>query len=603
MASENLVNALFEIIQTNNKEKLSYDDFEINLLKGINLPNDEIDRALSLILSQAQVNLNVVGETKGGTFIISPSFSASVISTIKYENQFIEGKQENIDRKNIQANNELVDIILLNGVIMTPQLVNSMIKDYEGLSANEANGLWDNYSNLSREQKDALHDAHKRKVMSLIENEQVPRNIKDQLIKVQNSNEALYKLGKSIEGGYTLEDIIRLKEFIRRALEQEDVIEKFPGYKDVDQMTIQELESVRQYVDARDHKMQNTGMEKVQIELQNARKTSQTLKVDTTQGYFDSTNEKLPNNYATDHTDAKCSKYFDTGTFGLYLGNEITIAATMSTFIKTMRGLGLTKEEYAEAIKFFSEYKVDSVDIDRMKTKVFGLINSNFNGTPLAAKLGEALTKGVFEDVLLAMAENPEVFKERVVQPYIQGLEQELTDEEIMAEEFPEFNNSLEMASETQRISMFVDQEVDENKYRRIRDQEVEASGAIKKETLLVDERFIAGYDKKNFGKGVEEDPLADLFGGEDVYGAFLGGANIDKGVSSNASANSSSSSSVFFNPTNPDQTQEVFSEVRTSDYIGAFNGLKDPLKKQEQKKDDKENEEQGRTDDEEPGQ
>lgn len=602
MASENLVNALFEIIQTNNKEKLSYDDFEINLLKGINLPNDEIDRALSLILSQAQVNPNVVGETKGGTFIISPSFSASVISTIKYENQFIEGKQENIDRKNIQANNELVEIILLNGVIMTPQLVNSMIKDYEGLSANEANGLWDNYSNLSREQKDALHDAHKRKVMSLIENEQVPRNIKDKLIEAQNSNEAMYKLGKSIEGGYTLEDIIRLKEFIRRVLEQEDVIEKFPEFKDVDQMTIQELEAVRQYVDARDHKMQNTGMEKLQTELQNARKTSQTSKVDTTQGYFDSTNEKLPNNYATDHIDAKCSKYFDTG-FGLYLGNEITIASTMSTFIKTMRGLGLTKEEYDETIKFFSEYKPESNSIYRIESEILNFIQKRFNGIPLADKLESAIKEGTVEHILLAMAENPEVFKERVVQPYKQGLEQELTDQEIMAEEFPQFNNSLEMASETQRISMFVDQEVDENKYRRIRDQEVEASGAIKKETLLVDERFIAGYDKKIFGKGVEEDPLADLFGGEDVYGAFLEGANIDKGVSSNASANSSSSSSVFFNPTNPDQTQEVFSEVRTSDYIGAFNGLKDPLKKLEQKKDDKENEEQSRTDDEEPGQ
>ena len=36
MASENLVNNLFEIIQSNTKEKLSYGDFEKDLIKSIN---------------------------------------------------------------------------------------------------------------------------------------------------------------------------------------------------------------------------------------------------------------------------------------------------------------------------------------------------------------------------------------------------------------------------------------------------------------------------------------------------------------------------------------------------------------------------------------
>ena len=166
MASENLVNDLFEIIQSNTKEKLSYDDFEKDLAKSVNLPNDEMDRALSIMLSQAEVNPNVIGESKGGTFIISPSFSASVISTIKYENQFIEGKAENAERKLINnKSNALVDAAFAVNIIMTPELVNNMIQNYSSLSFEERDALWSKALTMDRKTLTSLREAHNKKIM------------------------------------------------------------------------------------------------------------------------------------------------------------------------------------------------------------------------------------------------------------------------------------------------------------------------------------------------------------------------------------------------------------------------------------------------------
>lgn len=170
MASENLVNDLFEIVQSNTKEKLSYDDFEKDLVKSINLPNDEMDRALSIMLSQAEVNPNVIGESKGGSFVISPSFSASVVSTIKYENQFIEGKAENAERNLINNKSDaMLEAAFAANIIMTPELVDNMIQNYSSLSLEERDALWSKALTMDRETLTSLREAHNKKIMEYAE--------------------------------------------------------------------------------------------------------------------------------------------------------------------------------------------------------------------------------------------------------------------------------------------------------------------------------------------------------------------------------------------------------------------------------------------------
>lgn len=173
MASENLVNGLYEIIQANSNEKISYNDFEKDLLKSINLSNDEIDRALALILSQAEVNPNILGETKGGTFIVSPSLSAAVISTIKYENQFIPGKEEFESRMNINKN---IDDITAGLFIMTPELIDHFVNNLDKISTNEKRALIGNLSKMTYDQRKKVVSHFRGKLDEMKEEASTPKD-------------------------------------------------------------------------------------------------------------------------------------------------------------------------------------------------------------------------------------------------------------------------------------------------------------------------------------------------------------------------------------------------------------------------------------------
>ncbi len=115
----------------NNQEEISYNDFENDLNKAYNLPKDEVDRAISIMIHQAEVNPNIIGEYKGGTFIISHSFVNAVTSTIKYENKFITGKVE-YDNNNKTAKDDL-----LSALIITPPLLSRMLDNFDNLNNNE----------------------------------------------------------------------------------------------------------------------------------------------------------------------------------------------------------------------------------------------------------------------------------------------------------------------------------------------------------------------------------------------------------------------------------------------------------------------------------
>lgn len=240
MASENLVNDLFEIVQSNTKEKLSYYDFEKDLLKSINLPNDEIDRALSIMLSQAQVNPNVIGESKGGTFMVSPSFSASVISTIKYENQFIEGKVEFENRKNQVT--EIQDLTA-GMIIMTDELINKMIDSYQSLSSSERDKLWCSYSQMSDEEKDALQDAHDNMLKDLYENPNVTPKQQEELGQSRKVNTQRKQRTRRIRKQMDPDDRESLKEDLQSFKEKNPEVyeEYFAKFGPIETLTDEQL--------------------------------------------------------------------------------------------------------------------------------------------------------------------------------------------------------------------------------------------------------------------------------------------------------------------------------------------------------------------------
>lgn len=141
MASENLVNNLWEIVQSNNNEEISYNDFENDLNRAIKLPRDDFDRAILLMINQAEINPNLIGEYRSGTFMISSKFVNTVENTIRYENQFIPGKEEFNQRMMINGvvQNANVDAIIL----ITPDLLDKMIDNFNDLPPSDRKKVLD----------------------------------------------------------------------------------------------------------------------------------------------------------------------------------------------------------------------------------------------------------------------------------------------------------------------------------------------------------------------------------------------------------------------------------------------------------------------------
>lgn len=173
MASENLINELWEIVQSNNDSEISYDDFENDLNNAIKLPKDEFDRAIMAMISQAEINPNVIGFSKNGVFQVSHGFVTSVVATIKYENQFIPGKKEFNSR-----NDKITKVKDIDGVILIPSLLEEMIKNYGDLDQKDKNWLLNQYAGLSREKQREIEDAQIQEIEGLKEKMENPKDKK-----------------------------------------------------------------------------------------------------------------------------------------------------------------------------------------------------------------------------------------------------------------------------------------------------------------------------------------------------------------------------------------------------------------------------------------
>ncbi len=242
MASENLVKELWEIIQKENKEEISYNDFEKDLNKVLNLPKDESDRALSLMISQAEVNPNLIGEYKGGSFMISPSFAAVITSTIKYENQFIPGKEEYNNRITGEG---IKEAVAPTAFILSPHLFDSMIENYDDLSEKDVEELWSSYSDLSSDDKSRLIQAHNDRLRRKLEDPNISDEEKE-AVKAQiddnNKRDAMQKAAET--GDPFVEKKLRDRVKAMQARNPELFKEVFPEYEDIDALPMDVIKAL-----------------------------------------------------------------------------------------------------------------------------------------------------------------------------------------------------------------------------------------------------------------------------------------------------------------------------------------------------------------------
>lgn len=222
MASDNILNDLWELAQKNSKEEIDEKSFKEDFSNSIYAElksfseeftniNDEVNRTLLIILKQAEKNPQVLGNSNGKDFSVSSSIIAKAVKTVKFENQYIPGTME-YSQRNITTTPNLTDIILTTAVI------DSMLKNYDSLPINERQMLIDNFEQLSFEEQIAFLECTANKAKELAESDYL----------TQSEKEDVDQAGKSVE---LLDQIKKLLKD-RKFKDAEDLIQKNPQLAD-----------------------------------------------------------------------------------------------------------------------------------------------------------------------------------------------------------------------------------------------------------------------------------------------------------------------------------------------------------------------------------
>ena len=164
MASDTIVNELWEITNRNSDKKIEREEFEEELrtslfakLKemspenSINNINDEYVRSLPIILHQAEANPDSLGQIQGGKFTISSEIIFKAVKTVKYENSFIPNTDE-YNQRILNENNQ----IDMKDVVLTTLIIDHMLENYKNLSNEEKDFILNNWHSMDKTQQDKI---------------------------------------------------------------------------------------------------------------------------------------------------------------------------------------------------------------------------------------------------------------------------------------------------------------------------------------------------------------------------------------------------------------------------------------------------------------
>lgn len=212
MASKVLIDELREIMQANTNEVIDENEFREGILSSLNLKdNNEIVRALSIMVAQANVNPEIIGSMENGSFKVSAGFSSKVIETIKYENKFIEGTEEYVSYN--KAPNVYEDVLNAGIIIFTPQLIDKMIKDYDNLPIVDVNSLWGQYENMDSKQRGQMIEAQNRANEKAQSNPDISAEDKEILNNASKQNNSNYYINENAGKGDTQLDVYARESF------------------------------------------------------------------------------------------------------------------------------------------------------------------------------------------------------------------------------------------------------------------------------------------------------------------------------------------------------------------------------------------------------
>lgn len=167
MASDEIINEIWEIAQENSINPIDKDEFGNDLKKAVFAElerstegvifdiNNEFARALPIILHQAKANPDLIYDNNGKGFSVASGILAKAVLTVKYENRFIPGTAE---YKKEFPKESLPEIVIVGAV------AELMIKNYDNLSYEERKALNNNWKNLTGEQRKDIIDKTRKQI-------------------------------------------------------------------------------------------------------------------------------------------------------------------------------------------------------------------------------------------------------------------------------------------------------------------------------------------------------------------------------------------------------------------------------------------------------
>lgn len=227
MASDEIINEIWEIAQENSLDPIDKEEFGKDLRKTVFAElerstegviydiNNEFARALPIILHQAKANPDLIYENNGKGFSVASGILAKAVLTVKYENRYIPGTAE---YQNEFPKESVAEIVL------TAAIADSMIKNFDQLSYEERSILNENWSELT-------HVQRKNVIKSLIDEINARTDIDDNDKKT---------ITESYEGIMTFEDFDAIYDSLppeeqAKAAELflQNLLKTFPNYQAV----------------------------------------------------------------------------------------------------------------------------------------------------------------------------------------------------------------------------------------------------------------------------------------------------------------------------------------------------------------------------------
>lgn len=187
MASDLLVKQLWQIAQNTNSEKISMEEFSVDLRKSIDVDNNEYDRVLKALLQKAKANPTTLGQTQNGKFVISDKIILSAIETVKEENKYIPGTAEFKKAQNQEHSKS-------EGSLFSAALLHEIASDFKNQTHESRMQLYAQWGELSLDDKKAVINAQTEQLLKKSKNDEQ----KDTIVKRSKEITTLSELVESL---------------------------------------------------------------------------------------------------------------------------------------------------------------------------------------------------------------------------------------------------------------------------------------------------------------------------------------------------------------------------------------------------------------------